>query len=155
MPLVFQQSRLRRGEIWWKSIVIQFKSFRSSKVVVRQQICRFTRLKKSQHLGTLVLHLLSSKKRWNECGCKNISAMPIYTILHVHGLLRSLDQSQEGCLLHHIQQARIDYFTQKYCFNCGYGKRIKKRLILAVMNKKKHSTIPEKMKQRCKFGRPF
>ena len=63
--------------------------------------------------------------------------MPIYTILHVHGLLRSLDQSQEGCLLHHIQQARIDYFTQKYCFNCGYGKRIKKRLILAVMNKKK------------------
>ena len=81
--------------------------------------------------------------------------MPIYTILHVHGLLRSLDQSQEGCLLHHIQQARIDYFTQKYCFNCGYGKRIKKRLILAVMNKKKHSTIPEKMKQRCKFGRPF
>merc|ERR1712223_455473 len=79
------------------------------------------------------------------CGCKNISAMPIYTILHVHGLLRSLDQSQEGCLLHHIQQARIDYFTQKYCFNCGYGKRIKKapnisRYELKKKKKKKKKT---------------
>ena len=81
--------------------------------------------------------------------------MPIYTILHVHGLLRSLDQSQEGCLLHHIQQARIDYFTQKYCFNCGYGKRIKKAPNISRYEQKKHSTIPEEMKQRCKFGRPF
>ena len=63
--------------------------------------------------------------------------MPIYTILHVHGLLRSLDQSQEGCLLHHIQQARIDYFTQKYCFNCGYGKRIKKAPNISRYEQKK------------------
>jgi len=52
---------------------------------------------------------------------KNISAMPstYYTILHVHGLFfdHSLEKSQEGCLLSSHSAGRINYFTQKYCFD--------------------------------------
>jgi len=79
--------------------------------------------------------------------------MNTYTYIHVHGhyelsikifslnvllmpgLAASIDSSEAVNFITFSKQERL--FYSKILFRCGYGNRIKKRLILAVMNKNK------------------